>query len=338
MRWLFVLALLIATVRPSHAAELTPITIVQGSLGFNFVPLAVARAEGYFTDEGLKVDVVLAGGGPKAMTALLGGGGQFSASVLVDGIMAHRKGLDDVRAMAKLSGFFNGIVIRDDVAKARGISLDLPLKERVALMKGLRMGITTPGASSDLVIRYLALSNGLSPDRDLQIVPLGGVPTGIAGVQAGQVDGCACVPGADIVLKQMGIARDLVRPGEMIDLEGIAYGTFYGLDSYNKAHPEVVRGVARAIARAEILIGNDPARASRDTRPTMKEMDDPTFAAAWQVYLAFIATDPDITETDFARELAFEKAVLPPNVYKPVPYAETVDATYVRAAMRELRP
>src|ERR1700676_2777045 len=83
----------------THAADTTKITIVQSSYSFNFIPLGIARTEGFFADEGLDVDVVLAGGGPKTMTALLGGGGQFSASVLLDGIMAHRKGLDDVRAI-----------------------------------------------------------------------------------------------------------------------------------------------------------------------------------------------------------------------------------------------
>ena len=331
------LALLLLAALPAGAAEPTKITFVQSSFGFNFVPLAVARAEGYFADEGLLVDVVLTGGGPKAMTALLGGGGQFSASVLLDGIMAHRKDLDDVRVLAKLSGFFNSLVIRKTVAKERGITLEMSLIDRVARMKGLRMAITTPGARSDLVIRYLAITNGLSPDRDLQIVPLGGIATSIAGFRAEQVDGCACIPGAEIVLKREGIAMDLARPGEMADMENITYGVLYGLASYNKAHPEVVRGVARAVARAEILIGKDPNRAARDARPSMKELDDETFAEAWRSYLPYIPTDPDIPESDFVRELAFEKTVLPANVYKPVPYNALVDASFVRAAMKELR-
>ena len=118
---------------------------------------------------------MLAGGGPKAMTALVGGGGQFSASVLLDGIMAHRRGLDDVRAIATLSYFLKPMVIRADIARQRGISRDMPLQHRLEAMKGLRVAITTPGASSDMLLRYLFLTNGMQPDRDLQIVPLGGV-------------------------------------------------------------------------------------------------------------------------------------------------------------------
>ena len=107
----------------AHAASPTRtlVTLVQSSLSFNFVPLYIAQTNGYFADEGLEVEVILAGGGPKAMTALVGGGGQFSASVLLDGIMAHRRGLDDVRAMATLSYFLKPMVIRAMLRK-RGIS------------------------------------------------------------------------------------------------------------------------------------------------------------------------------------------------------------------------
>ena len=337
MRFVCLILALLAVAGRAHAKDLTKITLVQSSLSFNFVPLYVAQTEGYFAQEGLKVEVVLAGGGPKAMTALLGGGGQFSASVLLDGMMAHRKGLDDVRAIATLSYFFNPMVVRADVAKARGLDLSKPLAQRVALMKGLKLAITTPGASSDMTVRFLALTNGLSPDRDLQIVPLGGMQSQVAGIQAGQVDGCACLPGVDILTKQQGLTVDLVKPGEMTDLDGITYGTLYGLASYNKAHPEVARGMARAMVRATMLIDKDPDAARRASRAFFKEMDEQTFLASWATYLPYIPKSPVISREDFLKELAFEKVVMPANSYKPVEYDDAVDIKDVLAALRDFR-
>jgi NitT/TauT family transport system substrate-binding protein len=336
MRRLLLLIAVLLPGMPALAADRTKITLVQSSYSFNFVPIFVARTEGYFNDEGLEVEVVLAGGGPKTMTALLGGGGQFSASVLLDGIMAHRKALDDVRAIATLALAYNSVIILADVAKQRGITMDMPLKERMAAIKGLRIAITTPGASSDMIVRYLALTNGLSPDRDLQIVPLGSVPAQTAGLRAGAVDGCACLPGVDTLTKQEGLTVDLVRASEMTALDGITYGTLYGLASYNKAHPDIVRAVARAITRATILIATDPGRAKRATRPFFRQMDDATFDDSWTLYLPYMPKTPDITQADYDKELAFEKVVLPPGVYKPVPYDEAVDTSFVRAAMKEL--
>ena len=119
-RIIFTLALLAAFMPAARAKDLTKVTLVQSSQSMNFVPIYIAQTEGYFKEEGLDVTVVLAGGGPKAMTALIGGGGQFSASVLLDGIMAHRRGLTDVKALATLSYFLAPMAVRADVAKQHG--------------------------------------------------------------------------------------------------------------------------------------------------------------------------------------------------------------------------
>ena len=184
---------------PAQAKELAQITLVQSSLSFNFVPLMIAQTAGYFKDEGIVLDVVLAGGGPKAMTGLVGGGGQFSASVLFDGIMAHRRGLDDVRALASLSLFQGPLTVAVGIAKERGLALDKPLNDRLHAMKGLRIGITTPGATSDLFMRFLFRNAGMDPDHDLEIVPLGGVSNQVAAIRGGRIDACSCLPPVDVL-------------------------------------------------------------------------------------------------------------------------------------------
>lgn len=321
----------------ARANDLMPVTLVQSSLSFNFVPLLVAQTAGYFRQEGVDLNVVLAGGGPKAMTGLIGGGGQFSASVLFDGIMAHRRGLDDVRAIATLSLFQGPLVVLTGVAQKRGLSLDEPLKQRLQAMKGLKLGITTPGATSDLFMRYLFRSNGMNPDRDLEIVPLGGVSSQIAALQAGRVDGASCLPPVDVITGRQGLTVDVIdRMKDIPQLASATYGTLYGLASYNKSHPDVINAVARAVTRATLLIGHDPDAARRATRPFLKELDAATFDAAWAAYLPVFPTNPDITQASFDKELEFEKAVLPAGNNAPVPYDQVVDASFVRRAMQEL--
>ena len=67
-------------------------------------------------------------------------------------------------------------------------------------------------------------------------------------------------------------------------------------------------------------------------------MDDATFDAAWATYLPAFPKDADITEANYAKELAFEKAVLPANTGAAVPYDAVVDASFVRKAKQELTP
>jgi NitT/TauT family transport system substrate-binding protein len=324
-------------VLPARAKEPVHVTLVQSSLSFNFVPLMVAQTAGYFTDEGIALEVVLAGGGPKAMTGLVGGGGQFSASVLFDGVMAHRRGLDDVRALATLSMFQGPMAVNATIAKQRGLALDKPLDERLHAMKGLRIGITTPGATSDLFMRFLFRSAGMDPDHDLEIVPLGGVSNQVAALRGGRVDGCSCLPPVDVLTNREGLTVDVIdRLKDIPQLAGVSYGMLYGLASYNKAHPEIVSAMARAVTRATMLIASDPDAAKRATRPFLKEMDDATYEAAWKTYLPAFPTSPDISEASFNKELEFEKSVLPPKDSVPVSYADAVDASFVRKAMKDL--
>ncbi|HET6608539.1 MAG TPA: ABC transporter substrate-binding protein [Rhodopila sp.] len=321
----------------ARAASAMPVTLVQSSVSFNFVPIYIAQTAGYFKQEGIDLNVVLAGGGPKAMTGLIGGGGQFSASVLFDGMMAHRRGLTDVRALSTLSLFQNPMAILNTVAKQRGITLDMPLKQRLDAMKGLRIGVTTPGATSDMFMRYLFRANGLNPDRDLQIIPLGGVSAQIAALQAGRVDGCSCLPPVDVIAGAQGLTMEVLdRLKDLPQLSGVTYGTLYGLDSYNKAHPEVTNAMARALARAALLIARDPNAAKQATRPFLKELDEPTYDMAWKTYFPEMPTSLDISKDSFDKELEFERAVLPPHDDKSLRYEDVVDTSFVKRAMADV--
>lgn len=319
------------------AAALKSVTLTQSSQSLNFVPIYIAQTEGYFRDAGLKVNVVLAGGGPKAMTALVGGGAEFSASVLFDGIMAHRRGLTDVRAIANLSYFQAPFVVSKDIAKKRHITLNEPLHERIAALHGLRFGITTPGASSDLVLRYLLLTNAFNPDRFLQIVPVGGISSQMAALQAGQIDGCSCLPGIDVVTERLGLTVSIIDQQKDIPaLNAVPYGTLFSRAPYLKTHPEIGRAMLTAIARAEALIAHDPAAAARATSPFFKQMHPDTYAAAWKAFLPFLPTSPVISHAGYSKELAFEKKMLPPGSNEGVPYDQVVDRALADAAVQTL--
>ncbi len=87
----------------------------------------------------------------------------------------------------------------------------------------------------------------------------------------------------------------------------MTYGTLYGLASYNKAHPEVTNAMARALARATLLISRDPDAAKQATRPFLKELDQATYDAAWKTYFPDMPTTLDISKDSFDKELEFRK-------------------------------
>jgi ABC-type nitrate/sulfonate/bicarbonate transport system substrate-binding protein len=119
-------------------------------------------------------------------------------------------------------------------------------------------------------------------------------------------------------------------------LAGVTYGTLYGLDSYNKAHPEVTNAMARALARAALMLAHDPDAAKQATRPFLKELDQATYDAAWTTYFPQMPTTLDITKGSFDKELEFEKAVLPPRDNETLKYDDVVDPSFARRAMQEV--
>jgi NitT/TauT family transport system substrate-binding protein len=252
-------------------------------------------------------------------------------------MMAHRRGLTDVRAMASLSLFQNPMAVLATVAKERGITPDKPLKQRLEAMKGLRIGMTTPGATSDMFMRYILRANGLNPDHDLQIIPLGGVSAQIAALQAGRVDGCSCLPPVDVISDAQGLTVEVLdRRTDFPQLADVTYGVLYGLDSYNKAHPDIAVAMGRALARATVLIAHDSDAAKKATRPFLKELDEKTFDLAWKTYYPVMPSTLAISQDSFDKEIAFENAVLPPQDHKPLQYKDIVDDSYAVNGMKEV--
>jgi ABC-type nitrate/sulfonate/bicarbonate transport system substrate-binding protein len=52
----------------------------------------------------------------------------------------------------------------------------LPEIKSVADLKGKTVGVTRFGSSTDFALRYLVQKNGFNPDKDLNILRLGGMP------------------------------------------------------------------------------------------------------------------------------------------------------------------
>jgi hypothetical protein len=90
------------------------------------------------------------------------------------------------------------------------------------------------------------------------------------------------------------------------------------------------------LARAVLLLTNDPNAAKQATRPFLKELDQATYAAAWDTYFPTMPKTLDISEDSFDKELEFEKVVLPPRDDTALNYQDIVDTSFVRRAMQEV--
>ena len=137
-----------------------------------------AERLGYFKDEGLNVTITDFGGGAKALQSLIGGSADVVTGAYEHTIFMQAKG-QDIAAVLEL-GRFPGIVVavRKDRAGTVKSFKDL---------KGMKIGVTAPGSSTNFFVDALIAQDGLKPE-DVAIIGVGAGMSAVAATKKGDLD------------------------------------------------------------------------------------------------------------------------------------------------------
>ena len=162
---LLVVAVLVSGTAPAGGAAEKVTVGIGGVALMVYLPTALAKAKGYFAEEGLDVEILdIKGGGAQAASALIGGSVDFSANAIDHAIKAkvQKKDLLAVHSHVRLPVM--GLVV---ASKYKG-----EIKS-IADLKGRPLGVTSPGSQTHMVLGYLLTKGGVKPD-DVKIVGAGG--------------------------------------------------------------------------------------------------------------------------------------------------------------------
>lgn len=234
---------------PAKAQE--KVNITQAVASFAFLPIDYAVAVGYFKEEGLEVQQIATRGGGPDLTALISGDVQFNAAAGTYQIGAIAAGRDILNVYNFFSRNLIGLVLSADAAKRTGVAADAPLKERLAALKGMNIGMTRPGSLTDKQIRHLIQLGGLG-ENDVQVVAIGGPPNLLSAMDQGAIDGFVIsVPYYEIAAKQQNavVWVDNTR-GDDPSIDPFMMESLLTTREYAQAHPEIVRAMIRAMSRA----------------------------------------------------------------------------------------
>jgi NitT/TauT family transport system substrate-binding protein len=175
------LVLLGAAQAPVHAQALEKkqITLgVGGKTSLYYLPLTIAERLGHFKEQGLDVTINDFRGGAQSLQALAGGSVDVVTGAYEHTIRMQAKG-QDVRALIEL-GRFPGIVL--GIRKERASAYKSP-----ADLKGMKIGVSAPGSSTNFFVMYLLAKAGLKP-TDASYIGVGIGPSVIAAVIKGEID------------------------------------------------------------------------------------------------------------------------------------------------------
>jgi NitT/TauT family transport system substrate-binding protein len=157
--------------------EKTQLTLgVGGKALLYYLPLTIAERKGFFKEQGLDVEIQDFAGGARSLQALVGGSVDVVTGAYEHTIRMQAKG-QDIRAVIEL-GRFPGIAVA--VKKGRPFS-------GPADFKGMKIGVTAPGSSTNILMNFVMAKAGLSPS-DAAFIGIGSAQSALAAMQKGEID------------------------------------------------------------------------------------------------------------------------------------------------------
>jgi NitT/TauT family transport system substrate-binding protein len=181
MRWAILLAgFALALGAQAQQIEKRDVHIaVGGKVALYYLPLTLTERLGYFKDEGLNVRISDFPGGSRSLEAVVGG----SADV-VAGAYEHTINMQSRKQMFQ-AFILSGAAPQISVGIATKLAGNYKSPKD---LKGLKIGVSAPGSSTNMVINYVLAQGGLKP-TDVAIIGIGtGGATVIAAVDQGRVD------------------------------------------------------------------------------------------------------------------------------------------------------
>lgn len=151
---------------------------VGGKSLLYYLPLTLTERLGYFKEEGLNVTITDFGGGAKALQSLIGGSADVVTGAYEHTIRMQAKG-QEIAAVLEL-GRFPGIVLGVRKDRAAGVKSFRDLK-------GMKIGVTAPGSSTNFFVNALIAREGLKAD-DVAIIGVGAGMSAVAAMKKGDID------------------------------------------------------------------------------------------------------------------------------------------------------
>jgi NitT/TauT family transport system substrate-binding protein len=173
---------------------------VGGKALLYYLPLTIAERKGFFKEQGLDVEISDFAGGAKSLQGLIGGSLDVVTGAYEHTIRMQAKG-QDIRAVLEL-GRFPGIAV--GVAKAKADAYKSPKD-----LKGMKIGVTAPGSSTNMLVNFLLAKEGLTP-QDASFIGVGSAASAVASIRNGQLDAISHLEPVLSMLEQSGDIKIVV--------------------------------------------------------------------------------------------------------------------------------
>lgn len=226
-------------------------------------PVIVALEKGFFKSEGLDAEFVPFRGGPDLLKAVMAGEILIGVTGSTDILVFREAGSPIKMTATHTEGNHFTLNVAPDVRS-------------VADLKGKAIGVTRAGATTWIFARMLAKREGWDPDRDVQIVGLGGLDAQLAALARKEIAAYVWGDGGAVTELQ-GKSKVLLR-FDSVTGKWISQIQYASEDGITK-HADQIRKSTRALFRAIRLMRQSPKEAAELCAKTLGWSPEAVLAA-----------------------------------------------------------
>ena len=296
----------------SAAADKVRLSI--SALDVSFLTAGIASKRGFFKDEGLDVEVIRMAANV-SVTALSTGDIDYTM-IFASVVRGAVRGLPMKVVASYMDSSTHTLIARPEFKSLKDL-------------KGKTLGVSTYGATSDVVARMMFKQGGVDPEREVKIITLGAERARFAALKEGLVEVAVLSPPADSEANKLGF-NVLARAYELFKLP------FTGLGANAKKlkeKPDEVKRMVKALLRANRFVRQDRDGAIHTMMEWMKidrESAAATYDSTWKIF----SEDGSIPEAGL--KLVIDQGRQAMNIDRPIPISEVADFGPLREAQKEL--
>jgi NitT/TauT family transport system substrate-binding protein len=218
--------------------------VVGGKSAIFYLPLSVTERLGYFKDAGLDVEISDVQSGARALQSLVGGSADIGVGTFDHTIQMQAKGQQVVAVTqyGRYPGFVLGTIASKSIAYGGPRSL-----------KGLKIGVTSPGSSTHFMAAYMLVRSGLKSD-DASFVGTGVTSTAVAAARRGEIDAIVSSDPMMSLMQREGLVA-VVADTRTADGTQAVYGgpypggVVYATAAFIEKNPRTVQAIVTAFVR-----------------------------------------------------------------------------------------
>src|SRR5438034_10511007 len=259
------------------AGSLAPVPPVHLEVSYSNVigdelPLWATKEGGFFEKNGLDVNLsnIASAQGVPAVIA-----GQVTfAQVGGSEVLSANAGGADLVVVAQLAGVYPFVL---------EVAADI---KTVNELKGKKVGVSSPGSSSDIATRVALRKMGLDPDKDVSIVPVGSAANRTAALLSGAIQGGVSQPPDSLALEAKGfhVLYDLASQKLPSANTSVAVRR-----SYISSSKDVVQRYVDSIVQGTKKLKSDKAFGVSVLKKYFQSTDDAAMGATSDFYALTVA-------------------------------------------------